>query len=344
LQLQDNALTAAKSRGLAVGRWWRWSKYELRGGYLRPAPTARLHFYDPRKLWLRTRPVGRSSAQKGKSLTPYGSLLEMLRSLKYIDNDEFTPADVDMLTGPLTDDSEKAIVNWCRRYGLLGVLPHRVSQVTLSALDGEQRQYVKINIGWTEVIRDCRNGVGAPGRPSVILQALRGSVLEVEPLSTTWARFFPDVAVADREMFAYPQPLTESFWKLYAEPLQDFLSAARALRELLAALRFQKSAKLREAHDALAGGPPIVLNALIAPVGLDAQMKGNSIGSINLVPGSLLASLTLMLLEDLLQGRALQCPCGKLFVSKAYQARYCSKRCRWRFEQRNFREISNANR
>ena len=268
----------------------------------------------------------------------------MLRSLKYIDNDEFTPADVDMLTGPLTDDSEKAIVNWCRRYGLLGVLPHRVSQVTLSALDGEQRQYVKINIGWTEVIRDCRNSVGAPGRPSVILQALRGSVLEVEPLSTTWARFFPDVAVADREMFAYPQPLTESFWKLYAEPLQDFLSAARALRELLAALRFQKSAKLREAHDALAGGPPIVLNALIAPVGLDAQMKGNSIGSINLVPGSLLASLTLMLLEDLLQGRALQCPCGKLFVSKAYQARYCSKRCRWRFEQRNFREISNANR
>jgi hypothetical protein len=340
VELLDNALTAVKSRNLARGRWWRWTKYELRDGYLRPAPGSRLHSYDPWKLWLRTRPVGRSSAQKEKNQTPYGSLLEMLMSLSYVDNDEFTPATVDMPAGPLADDSEKAILTWCDRYGLLGVLPHRVSQVTLSPQDGEQRQYIRISVGWTKIVRDCRNPLTPAGRPNAIVQGLRSPVLEVEPISKTWARFFPETPLRDRETFAYPQPLTESFWKLYAEPLHDFLSAARALRELLSALRIQKSARLREAHAALTGGLPTVINALVAPVGLCAQEKRSSIGSISLVSGSLFASLALMLLEDLLRGRALQCPCGKLFVSKAYQARYCSKRCRWRFEQRNFRKRS----
>ncbi len=30
--------------------------------------------------------------------------------------------------------------------------------------------------------------------------------------------------------------------------------------------------------------------------------------------------------------------CGQLFVPTAYQAYYCSTRCRWRFEQRKFRK------
>src|ERR1700722_3564716 len=108
VELLYNALTAAKSRSLADGRWWRWTKYELRDDYLRPAPDSRLHSYDPEKLWLRTRPVGRSSAQKKNNLTPYGSLLEMLRSLRYVENDEFSPASLDMFRGPLTDDSKRA--------------------------------------------------------------------------------------------------------------------------------------------------------------------------------------------------------------------------------------------
>jgi hypothetical protein len=262
----------------------------------------------------------------------------MLRSLRYVNNDEFTPATVDMLAGPLTEDSKRAVLKWCNSYGLLGVLPHRASQATLGPRKGEQRQYIRIGIGWTEIVRDLRNPLTPAVQPNALVQDLRGPAVQVEHLSTTWGRFFPEIPVEDRETFAYPQPLTAPFWNLYAEPLQDFLSAARALRELLSALRFQKSTKLRRIHSALSGGLPLVMNGLIAPVGLGAQIKQRSIESMKLVPGSLLASLTLMLLEDLLRGRALQCPCGKLFVSKAYQARYCSRRCRWRFEQQKHRK------
>jgi hypothetical protein len=84
MQLQDNALTDPKplSRSLAVGRWWRWSRYELRDGYIRPAPGVRLSVYDPWKRWLDNRPLGRRSDDG----TPYRALLNMLRSLEYRQN------------------------------------------------------------------------------------------------------------------------------------------------------------------------------------------------------------------------------------------------------------------
>ena len=337
MQLPDNALTG-KSRGLAGGRWWRWTKYQLLEGCLRPAPDAVLRCYDP----FGTRPAGRSSAQAGKNSTPYLSLLEMLRSLKYVDNEDFSPAEIGMPAGRLTAESEQAILNWCDRYGLLGVLPHRISQMTLNPKDDQQRQYIRIGIGWMEIVRDTRNPLTTAVRPNATVLDLRGVVPLVEPLSTTLARFFPAIPVEEQETYEYPQPLSDRFWKLYAEPLQDFLSAARVLREILTALRFQRSFRLRHVHAALTGGPPIVISALMAPIGVGAQMRRGSVRSIDLVSGSLLASLTLMLLEDLAGARALQCPCGRLFMSRAYQARYCSKRCRWRFEQRGFRKRSRS--
>ncbi len=342
MQLLDNALTqAAPRRGLSAGRWWRFNRYELRDGCLRPARGARLSVYDPWKLWLSTRPVGRRSGQRERGPTPYRELLEVLSRLEYRkdldDAPEFTPAEVDMLAGPLTTDSEQAILKWCAKYGLLGILPHRVLQVVLAPQQGAQVQYIRIGIGWMAIEREAGNPV-TPFLPSrAIVQPLRGVGITVEPLSRTWARFFPETAVEQRNTFAYPEPLTDSFWKVYAEPLQDFLSGARALRELLAAIRMQRTSRLRALHRALTGGLPIVINSLVAPAGLGAPIGRRRDIGLNWVGSSLLASLTLMLLEDLSQGQALQCPCGQLFVSSAYQAHYCSRRCRWRFEQRRFR-------
>jgi hypothetical protein len=344
MQLRDNALTRSrsKSRGLAAGRWWRWTRYELRDGYLRPAPGARLRVYDPWKLWLKTRPVARRSDQEDHGGTPYRALLEMLHKLEYRKDSgkvpEFTPAQVDMLIGPLTADSEQTILDWCAKYGLLGILPHRVLQVVLPAQAGCQVRYDRIGIGWVAAEREARNPVSPILEPRAIVQPLRGVGLAVEPLTKTWARFFPDVPVGERDTFAYPEPLADSFWESYAEPLQDFLSGARALRELLIAIRVQRTSGPQADHAALSGGLPIVVSALAAPAGLGAELgKPGRIG-LNWVGNSLLASLTMMLLEDLSGGRALQCQCGQLFVSHAYQARYCSRRCRWRFEQRESRK------
>jgi hypothetical protein len=159
-------------------------------------------------------------------------------------------------------------------------------------------------------------------------------LISVERLSTTWARFFPDVPEEAQETFPYPEPLTEPFWKVYGEPLDEFLSGARALQDLLHGIKMQGEGRLRQ-FQTLTGGAFAIADSLVAPMGLGVRISRRV--DLNFVGNSLLATLTVMLLEDLSRGKALQCPCGQLFVSSAYQAHYCSRRCRWRFEQRQFR-------
>jgi hypothetical protein len=196
---------------------------------------------------------------------------------------------------------------------------------------------VRIGIGWTVVERERRNPSLAIVNPYAVVQPLSGVGLAVEPLSKTWARFFPSVSTASQDSFSYPQPLTDSFWKMYAEPLGDFLSGARALQQILSSMEVRSSSKLRALHRLAMGSFPQFINALVASTGLATPLHKRGLG-LKWVGGSLLASLTLMLFEDLSVGRALQCPCGQLFVSSAYQATYCSRRCRWRFEQRKHRK------
>jgi hypothetical protein len=267
----------------------------------------------------------------------------MLNQLEYrkerAGSPEFTPAQVDILAGPLTEDSHQRILDWCARYGLLGILPHTVLQVVLSPKDGVQLQYVRMGIGWTAIEREEQNPSFPILAPYAVRQPLRGVGLAVEPLAKTWARFFPGVQAEDLDTFAYPQPLTDSFWKMYAEPLQDFLSGARALMGVLTAMQQQTTRKLRSLQELTTGGGlPIVTQGLVAPTGLAVRFPKSGRVGLNWVGGSLLASLTMMTLEDLSPGRSVQCPCGQLFVSSAYQARYCSRRCRWRFEQRKHRK------
>jgi len=351
MELPDDALTRSKTKswGLMAGRWWRWTRYELRDGCICPAPKAQLRVYDPWKLWLKTRPIGRRSYQEDQSRTPYRALLEMLRKLEYrrdsAEPPELSPAEFDLPGATLTSESERAILAWCTAYGLLGVLPHRVLQAVFAPQAGVQLQYVRIGIGSSVVPRNDGNPMTPMLQPSAAVQPLHGVGITVEPLSATWARFFPSIAPDDLETFAYPQPLTDTFWKMYCEPLGDFLSGARALLGVLAAIRLQElprrhgvAAALRRLRTGITGGLPTVVNALVAPTGLAAAPGKRGRLGLNLVSNSLLASLTTMLLDDLSQGRALQCPCGQLFVSNAYQARHCSRRCRWRFEQREFRE------
>src|ERR1700726_4161792 len=98
-----------------------------------------------------------------------------------------------------------------------------------------------------------------------------------------------------------------------------------------------RTARLDLADSGYLGDPET--DALVAPMGLGVQVNRNSRPSVHWVSTSLLSSLTTMLLEDLAKGTALRCPCGQLFVSNAYQARYHSKQCRWRFEKHKQRHL-----
>ena len=150
-------------------------------------------------------------------------------------------------------------------------------------------------------------------------------------LSAMARRFFPTVPADKAEVFAYPRPLSEPFWVLYSEPLQDFFAAASVLRGTLLdlALVGQATKKTaREPDDA----PPLdhvllTLERLVGPVTPTIIDDGGL--RQRWVFSSLISSFAMMVLQDLLAGhRPLVCKrCQTVFLSRAYQAKYCGPRC-----------------
>lgn len=62
-----------------------------------------------------------------------------------------------------------------------------------------------------------------------ILHELEDLKLVEEPLDKTWRRFFPTVSRARARNYLYPEPYSDEFCRLYAEPLVDFVRAVRLL-------------------------------------------------------------------------------------------------------------------
>lgn len=165
------------------------------------------------------------------------------------------------------------------------------------------------------------------------------SAASVERLSESWGRFFPTVIDTELQTYPYPQPLSDSFWRLYAEPVDEFVNIVADLRYAVDAASQPASA------DGLSG------------VGLDAPNSFNALHSIirearprlefdrngtvrmGWSVGSLLAALALMAAEDLVGPRRLRsCSrCGKLYASSRYQSSYCSTTCRSTIQKRRQR-------
>lgn len=343
---------------VTVGDWWRFDRYEVRDGYIRPAPRAKLQRYDPWEAYQAGKAPGR---KRRKQAPPYQSLLDILQKGSFF---------------PLEPESEKNLLQWCSAHGLLGIVPHEALMVTLwpcwepiqgIATDDPMLlptayRYVRTNAGWIathiqmslgergykkdkepkregELVSEEDIPKSLPPR-GVIFQSVGKAELKQELLGYTWARFFPDVSPAQRETFRYPVPLSEAFWHLYAEPLDAFVNAAVTLRNALYGLAHVKplaEASTEENSWVLRGEK--ILHALLAPVTPALELLDDGKFRQRWVSTSLLASYAMMAFLDLVEERPLRCEvCGKLFVSGAYQARYCSPTCRHTAQKRAYRE------
>ena len=82
------------------------------------------------------------------------------------------------------------------------------------------------------------------------------------------------------------------------------------------------------------------LNALVSPASSALWPLRDGSFEQRWVSPSLLASLAMMVLQDLTEHRRiLRCTtCGRIFVSAAYQAQYCSAKCRSTAQKRAYRE------
>jgi hypothetical protein len=349
--------------------WWKFDKYEIRNGYIRPASDARLSEYDPWAKYdqsKRFKDVGPPYLDILKLNTQIGETFPFRLGGGIV---ELRPGD--NRTIKLSPTVEAGLLAWCSHYGLLGVLPHEFHSATLAPRWGEiGRQSPVLAVvkefsrtggiwntrpsGYSEYsdfagtrIKVPRELIGSVvpdnkipyGCPQPHADGLRvgpsGANWIHERLGDTWGRFFPSVSPREWNTFDYPCPLTEDFWRLYSEPIDTFLRYVSILDCATQYLRptpdFDRSCEELTAR--------LYLEALLAPAGQIPYR--NSEGRIEQrwrFP-SLISALTQMAFQDSLQGRRrLRCRgCGLPHVSDAYQALYCSEQCRYKQQKRDLR-------
>lgn len=160
-----------------------------------------------------------------------------------------------------------------------------------------------------------------PGSGPAELVPLQPQHLARKPLSEVWTAYFPEAPLAQADRHVYPAPLTDEFWRLYAEPLDQFVNWCRILRQALTGLGDDRGRSL--------------LHALVGPLTPSVLPTTTGLRQAWLSP-SLLASLAMMALLDQTEGRLTHvcASCHKLFVSSAYQVQYCSQTCRFREQKR----------
>jgi hypothetical protein len=167
------------------------------------------------------------------------------------------------------------------------------------------------------------------GFPSVIIT----DAYNQESLSETWANYFPYASKEEAETYFYPLPYSYGFWHRYAESVDAFLAGALFLRDALAGINDQADEGKRYRGIQM-------LNQLVsnASMVLD-QSEDGTLQQEWLFP-SLLSCFAVMALQDLTQQRrVLSCDnCNRPFVTEAYQARYCSDKCRRTAQKRRYRK------
>jgi predicted RNA-binding Zn ribbon-like protein len=146
--------------------------------------------------------------------------------------------------------------------------------------------------------------------------------MKLEPISA-YGSFMPDIAATGR-WSQLPSPRTERFWRLYAEPLDQFLDLAAHLRRAI-----DQASNLTSPQDLHRGID--TLGILTAPVRTMLYQDDQRQLAVGWACHSLLASYAMMATLDLAQTRLIRCEkpdCGVYFISKSRKARYCSPSCR----------------
>jgi len=305
-----------------AGIWWRFDRYEIRGDFIRPAPGAALGPFDPSK-WPRS----------GKADCP--PHLELARLVRAVPR------------GPWPKELRDGVLDWCRRHGLLGLMPHNLLSVRLGSwqLDRSGQSWVTSYSHWEA------DQYGPPW--GEVIESDFGDGVIYNDANSGWANYFPDLWPKDRGLGerALPElqlvPTSEEFWRAYGEPFDHFVRIACHLGNALTVIADPDGEPVIESggvqleYDAALAR----LNALAAPVSTEVVRAGRGKYHQTWQSPSLLGYLAMQAVQDLLgERRILKCPCDQLFATTHHRARHCSKTCADRWRQRAHRARRNAKR
>jgi hypothetical protein len=269
----------------------------------------------------------------------------------------------------LSTSGQERLVQWCIEYGLLGLLPHQTVLASLAPrweiLGGSgscvptRRVHRRDVYGWSatfdallQPLQSGRDKVRAGdlvdtilyrdswAEPQALVRTIRDGGWSTQHLSEAWGSYFPGVPPSDRNTYTYPVPESEAFWTAYCEPVAWLLGAADLLRVAIQQLDPDADTVVSpESFLQRIDGGMRSLHNLLAPVQPSITIDASGYYRQTWRTGSLLASFALMAMLDLTERRrVLTCKnCGRVYVSAAHSARYCSTRCHATAQKRAYR-------
>ncbi len=317
-----------------TGGWWRFTKYALDASSLEricPARQSVLRRYDPWREFRESRDaLSPRLSGKRTSEPPYQALFDLIE----IDNENKR----------VTLNHQKTM-EWCSRYGLLGLLPHQALLIwlpprwakfgKLAAADRNWRKlagfrgelvpqadrYFRTSTGWkfesrfipaksytSACLGDPVSETDLPTgyqRPGVIWADLKQSNTGAESLKKL-APFLGEGI----EPFECPPILTDGFWKRYGEPVDFFLNAIVTLYGAVTTIAKNRrdTKKLDRKGAVFLADAIVTLSALAAPASAALTFANDRSGlQQRWVAPSLLSSLALMAQQDLATGSVRIC-------------------------------------
>ncbi len=357
----------AKPLNVTAGIWWRFSRYKVRNNHIRPAPGAKLEEYDPWEEY-------RASLNPRLNVPPpYQTFLSLQEGVFKLSSpwdlltDEFT----------LGQEAETLVLEWCKTYGLLGILPQAARKVELAAYWGRPGDELEDAEEPTLIPTLCdhsrdgaqwvRNIWQPPTRTHITDLKRRGQPLSraeshaeassdldwpISEPGVVWEKWddpmepglpMPKERLDEEWVSYFPTvPRRQAQTYLYPRPLsEDFwhLYAEPVPRFMTHALRLKFALQFltEKKPRSMAEGLDI-LQGLLNSISLTAKLsKDYSLRQRWSAP-SLLASFAMMALQDLTAESLLECKtCKRLFTSTHPNAAYCTPRCRKRADMRRFR-------
>lgn len=166
-------------------KWWRFDRYEISNGFIRPAAGARLESYEP---WEQYRQSKQTTHEHGKrkAAAPYRSLIDICNNIKVVPRAHghsapsqslpvSTPRGLEGSLYGLAAESESIITTWCAENGLLGILTHHACMVALATrwrpLSSEKAEQIN------RLARDQSRLEAALGRSPTLSPPLRAGQL-----------------------------------------------------------------------------------------------------------------------------------------------------------------------
>jgi hypothetical protein len=295
-------------------KWWRHSDYEIRDGYIIPAPGARLTGYNPLIEYGATDGISQARERDGRlGRRAYTHLLDVARTLsRYVDGPFINFVDVE----PTAYECD-AILEFTKQHGLLGVLHNDFLQIAdHGSGSGGKRALVRLGGSWSI---DPRNVLNADTAVDCV-RCFSGTGLDRFSFADLKKKFFPTGMPAP-----LPSPQTLDFFTAYVEPVREFALHACWFKMAIESLTgFERD--------------PSELNRYLAGISTELRFRDGQLVE-DRTYASLLSICADWFKRDHMAGLRLgSCEaCGQIFVSNYERTRFCSQNCRWKDGKRRQR-------